>query len=149
MSFLAAGDEAAGSADYRVDLIALVPDMTWFGVSPSFTVLSDGTLYYGDYRSIDSTILLMGLRFGLVPMLLFCLMLVVATVSVFVRPSPAAVALVAQIPALTSVALITQYGVFLWFVGGLAVASYTLGAQRRSALDRGGRSLTYRVGSTA
>jgi hypothetical protein len=38
------------------------------------------------------------------------------------RANPASIALVAQIPAMFSVALITQYGMFVWFVGGLAVA---------------------------
>jgi hypothetical protein len=41
------------------------------------------------------------------------------------RASAPAIALVAQIPALATVALITQYSTMVWFVAGLAVHAAT------------------------
>ena len=39
------------------------------------------------------------------------------------RGSAATIAVVAQIPAFATVALITQYSIFVWFIIGLAVTS--------------------------
>ena len=54
-------------------------------------------------------------------MLAICVVVVLAG-----RGSPAAVAVASQIPALATVALITQYFPFLWFVAGVAVSSYSV-----------------------
>lgn len=125
--FTAAGDEAGGSAEYRSDLVTLTGEMRALGIATSWTVLPTGETYYGSFQSIDSELVLTGLRFGILPLLLVIVALVVAVVSlVRGRATPAAVAVVAQIPAFATVALITQYGTLAWFIGGLAVASYSL-----------------------
>lgn len=126
-----AGEEAAGSAEYRADLIPLIGKMAWIGASPAREVSAYGVDYYAGYRSIDSALILTGLRHGLVPLLIFVVALVVCAWVVFTgRGSPAAVAVLSQVPALATVALITQYANFFWFVAGVAVASYRL-EQRR------------------
>jgi hypothetical protein len=124
-----AGSEAEGSAEYRSDLIPLFDIMVVLGVSPAREVLPTGTDYWGGFRSIDSAYILIGLRYGLLVLALVTLLLVMLVVSVLRRATPASVALLAQIPAFGTVALITQYAVFVWFVAGLAVASYTLGRE--------------------
>ncbi|MGV9194817.1 hypothetical protein ACQ143_10795 [Microbacterium sp. MC2] len=132
-----AGDEAAGSADYRADLLPLVREMNVLGVSDARRVSPTGEDYFGSFRSIDSALILTGLRHGLLPLIIFIVMLLICVwVVVTGRGSPAAVAIVSQIPALATVALITQYSQLLWFVAGLAVTSYSLDASRRSSPDR-------------
>jgi hypothetical protein len=46
------------------------------------------------------------------------------------RATAPTVALVAQIPAFATVALITQYSTFTWFVAGLAVFSQSVDGRR-------------------
>ena len=106
----------------------LIDSMVVLGISPSREVLATGEDYWGGFRSIDSALILIGLRFGLLCLAIVVLLLVhpAGRRSCAVRGSPASVALVAQIPAFATVALITQYAVFVWFTAGLAVASYTL-----------------------
>ncbi len=131
-----AGSEAEGSAEYRSDLLPLLDQMQLLGISPSREVLATGEDYFGGFRSIDSALILLGLRFGMVPLLIAVAILVIAVFAVLVgRGSPAAVALVAQIPAFATVALITQYAGFVWFVGGLSVASYSLYRRDRAPQD--------------
>lgn len=125
--FGAAGAEAEGSAGYRLDLTSLLGSMVLLGVSPSREVLATGEDYWGAFRSIDSALILIGLRFGIVCLAVVLLLLGLLVASTFGRrATPAGVALVAQIPAFATVALITQYASFVWFAAGLAVASYTL-----------------------
>ncbi len=129
-----AGDEAAGSAEYRADLLPLVGDMNAIGVSDARRVDATGVDYFGGFQSIDSALILTGLRHGFVPLAILVLMLAVCVwVVVTGRGSPAAVAIVSQIPALATVALITQYAPFLWFVAGIAVSSYSLAWRRDGA----------------
>ncbi len=122
-----AGDEAAGSANYRADLLPLIGEMNLIGVSDARRVLATGEDYFGSFRSIDSALILTGLRHGYLPLLIFIAMLAICVIVVLTgRGSPAAVAVASQIPALATVALITQYSPFLWFVAGVAVSSYSV-----------------------
>ncbi|MGG7465878.1 MULTISPECIES: hypothetical protein [unclassified Plantibacter] len=125
--FTAAGDEAVGSADYRGDLVSLVADMNVIGVSPSMTRLPNGDVYFGSFHSIDSALILFGLTYGLLPLVL-ALALLVAGVIVLLRGRGNAplVGVIAQIPALMTVALITQYSMLFWFVFGVSVTAYAL-----------------------
>lgn len=122
--FTTAGSEATNSADYRGDLLSLVPDMSIVGFSANGVKSPNGSLYFGRFHSIDSTLILTGLTYGLLLLTLAVVLLLVATGLVLTRrATPATIAVVAQIPALATVALITQYGSFLWFVIGVAVFS--------------------------
>ncbi|GAA2091256.1 hypothetical protein GCM10009840_33100 [Pseudolysinimonas kribbensis] len=123
--FLDAGAEAGGSADYRVDLLQLLPQLKPFGSSDDWSSVTANGTYLGSFAAtIDNALLLIALRFGIVPALVLVLLLGAGIVSILIphRATAASIGLVAQIPALFSVALITQYGMFLWFVGGLAVS---------------------------
>ena len=51
------------------------------------------------------------------------LLVIAAGAVILGRASAATLAVAAQIPSLVTVALITQYSVFLWFVVGVAVAT--------------------------
>jgi hypothetical protein len=133
-TFLEAGQEAAGSAAYRSDLLSLVPQMRLLGVADVFQVLPDGTAYFGSFRSIDSALILLGLSYGLIPLFAVAGLLVGAVVLVLRRKAtPPTIALVAQLPGLATVALITQYSCFLWFMCGLAVSTQVIQKQRQQA----------------
>ena len=125
--FMAAGEEAGGSAEYRSDLGVLIGEMRALGITTSWTVLPTGETYYGSFQSIDSELVLTGLRFGILPLAALVFALVTCVVGlVRGRATPAAVAVAAQIPAFATVALITQYGYLAWFLAGVAVTSYKL-----------------------
>src|SRR5690606_8527775 len=111
--------------------IPLIGKMTWIGLSPAREVSANGVDYYAGYQSIDSALILTGLRHGLVPLIILVAALACCGwVVVTGRGSPAAVAVLSQVPALATVALITLYSQFFWFVAGVAVASYSLRRQR-------------------
>lgn len=122
-----AGSEAAGSAAYRGNLLDLLPFVDLLGTTSAAYTAPDGTKYIGGFRSIDSQLLIFGLAYGWLTLGCVLLLLVLAIVAVWNRRGGvAAIAIVAQVPALATVALITQYAVFFWFVSGLAVASSAL-----------------------
>lgn len=131
----AAGEEAAGSAGYRTDLLVLIRQVRPFGSSGDWTSLVTGDYYLGHFaRSIDNALMLMLLRYGTIPTLLL-LATIVCVVLLVVRQvgrNPAALAVVGQLPSLVVVALITQYGTFLWFCVGLAIG---WGPVHRAAAD--------------
>jgi hypothetical protein len=88
-------------------------------------VLPTGETYYGTFQSIDSELVLTGLRFGSLPLLVVIAAIVACVLSLLRgRATPASVAVAAQVPAFATVALITQYGFLMWFLAGLAVTAY-------------------------
>lgn len=124
--FAAAGDEATDSAAYRGHLLSLAGEMRVLGLSTSFTRSPTGRVTFGDFRSIDSALMLQGLTYGWLSLVVAVVLLVVGTVAVLTgRASAPTVAVVAQIPALATVALITQYSAMFWFMAGLAVYAAT------------------------
>jgi hypothetical protein len=119
-----AGAEASDSADYRGDLVSLFSTMNLVGVAGSAQKNSAGSLYFGNFRSIDSQLILTGLTNGLIVLIAIAVALVFGILLVLRgKASPATIALVAQIPAFATVALITQYSIFVWFVAGLAATT--------------------------
>lgn len=119
-----AGSEATDSASYRGDLTSLFGTMNLVGVASSAQKNSAGSLYFGNFRSIDSQLILTGLTNGLI--VLFAVVVALAFGVLLVirgKAAPATIALVAQIPAFATVALITQYSIFVWFVAGLAATT--------------------------
>jgi hypothetical protein len=126
-TFDAAGDEATASAGYRVDLLSLLPTMRPFGLADSLYESPTGERTFGGYDSIDSAVLLVGLDYGWLPMAVVVLLLLAGLVCLLRgRATAPTIAVVAQIPALATVALITQYSTLLWFVAGLAVFSQSV-----------------------
>ncbi|GEL94962.1 hypothetical protein [Cellulomonas composti] len=134
--FTAAGSEASNSADYRGDLLSLVPSMNWLGRTSEVTTDAAGETRYGAFGSIDSAPILLGLDYGILPLLVLLGAAVVAAVAlVRANRSAALVAVVALLPGLTSVAFITQLTPMFWFVVGLAVAHVDVLAGRDPASD--------------
>ena len=120
--FVAAGDEASNSAAYRADLLSLVGDIDILGLSSAFDRTPTGQVRFDDFGSIDSALILQGLSYGWTALAITLLLLAIAAAAVLRRRASAGtIAIVAQIPALATVALITQYATMLWFVAGLAV----------------------------
>jgi hypothetical protein len=113
--------EEQQSATYRAELYrTLVPQLPPFGKSEIVTFTSAGTRI-GRFESTDSSFLYLGLNFGwiivamlLIPLLFIAFRLIAGTASI------AEVGLFGQLPLLTTVALVTQYQSFLFFVAGFA-----------------------------
>ena len=124
--FLDAGEEAGGSASYRTGLLDLIPLIRPLGAAPNLDGVVIGGQYLGYYaNSIDNALLVVALRAGWIPTILLALAIIASIVPLFRRggASPANIAVATQIPSLFTVAFITQYGMFFWFMVGLAVAS--------------------------
>lgn len=120
----AAGGEAVGSAGYRTDLLVLLQQVELIGNAGDWQALVAGDFYLGFFAdSVDNALVLALLRYGLVPTLLMAAAIIWPALAVLRRQqrNPAALAVAGQLPSLVVVALITQYGVFLWFCVGLAV----------------------------
>ncbi|MDO8106811.1 hypothetical protein Q6348_06325 [Isoptericola sp. b441] len=124
--FAAAGSEAAGSAAYRPALLRLLPTIRVLGMSGARERSAAGTTSFGAFGSIDSAVILAGVTYGLIVVVLLLGLHVTAAATLLRRtePSPAQIAIVAQLPAVLTVALITQYAMFFWFMAGLAVSTY-------------------------
>ena len=129
--FQAAGDEAANSAAYRADLIALVADIDVLGLSSAFSRGPDGSVRFDSFGSIDSALILHGLTYGWLSLVVVMVLLAGAVAAVVLRRATApTIAIAAQVPALATVALITQYATMVWFVAGLAVWAQAARAAR-------------------
>ncbi len=129
--FETAGDEATNSANYRGDLLQLVPDIDLLGISSAAYRSPTGELFFGTFQSIDSQVLFTGLTYGWFALTAGVALLVGGVIVVLRgRATPATVAVVAQIPALATVALITQYSMWFWFMVGLAVFTQLNGTAR-------------------
>ena len=136
-TFEAAGSEATNSAAYRGNLTTLIPDMAPLGLSSIASRTSTGELYFGRFRSIDSEIILLGLTYGWIPLVIALTLLFAAAVAVILRRvNPPAVAIIGQIPALATVALITQYEMYFWFMAGLCAFAYS-NHEAKSRLSNG------------
>jgi hypothetical protein len=131
-----AGTEASGSAAYRLDIIALVAHMNAVGLSDVVRRAPTGELYFENFQSIDSQLILTGITSGFLAVGVVVLALVYAVVLVVTgRAQAPTIALVAQIPALATVALITQYATVLWFVVGLTAADFAARASAARAAE--------------
>ncbi|GAB3598423.1 hypothetical protein [Microbacterium tumbae] len=123
--FGTAEDDLAVSGGYRSDLFVLLSQVQLFGSPGDWQSRVVGDQYLGYFaRTIDNALLLILLRVGWVPTLLLVAALVCAALAAVRKStrSPASLAVVGQLPSLVVVALITQYGMYLWFCVGLAIA---------------------------
>lgn len=137
-TFESAGSEASDSASYRGDLTTLLPDISVLGLSPARHVAPNGDLFFGQFRSIDSAMMLLGLTYGWLALIAAAVALAAAVYLVVARQAtPPTIAIAAHIPALLSVALITQYETFVFFLAGLAVSSQAHSMERQRALTAG------------
>lgn len=134
--FLDAGEEAGGSASYRTGLLDLLPLIRLLGAAPNLDGVVIGGQYLGYYaNSIDNALLVVALRAGWIPTILLALVIIGSIAPLLRRggASPANIAVATQIPSLFTVAFITQYGMFFWFMVGFAVASELA---RRDAIEK-------------
>jgi hypothetical protein len=121
-----AGEDTSASSLYRVLIYQnLVDVMQAFGRTPA-AVTTGETTYYGTFRSIDSAFLFLGLAYGWVfPAVLLIAYAGLVLRAIARRTSPAEIALLGTLPALATVALITQYQMVIWFMVGIAVTLAT------------------------
>ncbi|WP_375426336.1 hypothetical protein [uncultured Friedmanniella sp.] len=131
--FLASGNEAEGSALYRSELLQLVGYIQPFGLAANFTVSTTSQTSIGEFGSVDNALLLFALTYGWVPTALLALLFAGAVAALFRgRATLAVVAVIAQLPALVTVALITQYAAVFWFAVGLAISTQVIANQTRA-----------------
>lgn len=110
------------STDYRQDLaLSFITDLHPLGLGDGIAILN-GRQFYRQFTSIDNAYALMGLQLGWVPVAIIVLGLVAVCIRLLRRRGGAEdVSLLAQGVVLGTVALITQYGLAVFFVVGLAV----------------------------
>lgn len=124
MSALAEDQGAVGSAAYRSDLADLIGYIDAIGTSGAIQISPSGTPYFGNFQSIDNQLLIFGLNYGWFTVVAFLAIVAYFGVSVLAgRVSSAELAVFSQLPALITVALITQYAIFFWIAVGLAVGA--------------------------
>lgn len=122
-----AGAEASGSADFRVSFVKLLGQMRLVGVSASTSRDASGAMSFDGFSSLDDQLILMGVSSGLISLGIVIALLVTAIVVLLRRRAePATIAMVAQIPAFVTVALVTQYAEFVLFTIGVAVTAQQL-----------------------
>lgn len=139
LSVFASDDLAEGSALYRSDLLSLISGMRAFGLTNDYAVSTTREVSVGGFGSIDNAVLLFGLIYGWVPLVVLGLVALGAVVTVLRRrATTATIAVVAQLPALFTVAFITQYASVAWFSAGLALGSHAVLRVRRPT-GRGAR----------
>lgn len=121
-TFASVSSDLTGSADYRSDLAAtFLPDLVPLGLANGVSFLGERQMYR-QFTSIDNAFALVGLQLGWVPLAI----LILGALGLVMRlirgqAGSADVSMVAQLAVLFTVALITQYGVAVFFVVGLAV----------------------------
>jgi hypothetical protein len=95
------------------------------GGDRSWETLVVGDTYLGFFaRSVDNAIISILLRFGYLPTaLLFAVVIAAIVISARQGMNAAGIAVLAQIVSLFAVALITQYGMLLWFLVGVAATA--------------------------
>lgn len=135
--FAVAGSEASNSAAYRMDLLGLLSQVQPLGISPSFHRTVTGDAFFGAYHSIDSALVLIGVTYGWIPLvILLCGALLAVGTMLRGQAAAPVIAVVAQLPAFATVAMITQYAAWAWFVAGLAIAAQVVERQRLAAQPR-------------
>ncbi len=119
------GTEVQTSTAYRETL--------WqYGFKQIKTLGDAGATYF----SVDNAYLRLGLELGWIPLCLFAVLALLPVVAVVRRDAGAGeIALAATSVMLLTVALLTQWQSFVWFVAGVTVVSRSL---RRNAVSRGG-----------
>lgn len=141
--FADAGNEAEGSAEYRVDLLALLPEVAPIGFSDAITQSPSGETLTGTFASIDSAWLLLGLHYGALALIVGTLAYLATAFTLLRRATAPTIAVVAAAPIVLTVAFITQFGTWFWFVAGLAAASH---AMRTSGAPTTDHQFTHRDG---
>lgn len=148
--FTDAGAEAAKSGAYRESLLSLVGGISLLGQSAATRISASGESFHGEFNSVDSAFLLLGLNYGALALALGLVAYVAAGIMVLRRRGgPAVIAVVAQGPALLTVALITQYAALFWFTAGLAVYSLLRAGEGSSVKQPPLEDATDATGSSA
>ncbi|GAB79036.1 hypothetical protein SAMN05421595_2896 [Austwickia chelonae] len=142
-----AGSEAEESALYRGRLWDLADTVELFGLASSAHISPSGTLYFGQFRSIDNAVLLGAMTYGWLPIALASAILLVGAVALLRgRYSAPLAGVLAQTPGLFSVAFITQYEVFYWALVGMACAAAAESHEEHSSAGQDPESVSASTG---
>jgi hypothetical protein len=118
--------EGQSSLNYRFSMYsAYLQEVQLFGPSP----------VVGLTGSTDSAVLAIGLKFGWIVALIALVPIFISAIRILIgSASVAEIALVGQLPLLTSVALVTQYELIFFFIAGIAAQSAI--ADRQARINR-------------
>ncbi|MGO1488735.1 MAG: polysaccharide biosynthesis tyrosine autokinase [Arachnia sp.] len=138
--FAESGAEASNSASYRIWLLDLVGTLRPVGYATAFERATSGATSFGGFRSIDNAVLFYALTNGWIPALVLIVLIVPAGIRLLRRRGGVGTAvLLAQVPALFSVALITSYSYVFWFSAGLAATEILATSTKKSGFLRSRR----------
>lgn len=147
-TFARAGDEAGRSGRYRSDLMQMFPLTKPLGLADGYSENGTGSFLWNGLYSIDNAFLRLSVNFGYLAMVPVLLIFVLAIILVAVRrASPATVSLAAVTPALFTVALITQFGAFVFFCAGIASVAWLRRENSRDQHDRPNPQMTHGIHS--
>ena len=145
LSFLgSASTELNDSTKYRANYASILEFLRWVGPASNGITLPDGDYGYasslypgGVIKTVDNSLLLMGMQFGICAMVLFA-MIIIATWSRLPAAAsrPEVVAVAGQAFSLLTVAMITQYALLYWLCLGYVAGRFitTSRADERSAV---------------
>lgn len=133
----AADEQLESSWQQRFKMLELFGRAQLIGAAGNAVPAVDGRIGYagasGVYLTVDNWPLILSLQYGLIAGgLVVVLLSIVVIVALRKWRSSASVALISAVPAVFSVAMITQYAAIFWLVGGLVVGS-SLRARVQSA----------------
>ncbi len=124
-----ASDEVDASTAYRSDYVTVLRHLQLLGPATNKVQLSDYSIGYvspaypgGVIKTVDNSVLLAGLQFGIVPMAIFAALVVLIPYRVVRnRSNVALIAAASQTTSVLTFAMITQYAYFYWLILGVAV----------------------------
>jgi hypothetical protein len=129
--FGSAGRELGDGTQYRERLFAsFFEDLNLVGTANGMATDTGGNMFYRQFRSIDSALIVTGITYGTIVLVIVLLLIAACAIALLRgRATPARIAVVGQIPVLATVALITQYAEVAWFLAGIAAVSSALEAR--------------------
>lgn len=123
--FSSASEETSRSAEHRLAILNLIPYLNIFGVADDYTESAGGQFNWHGVISIDNAFLRMGVNFGILLAFVFLVGILILLFVVLSRRGTAPmISVVAVIPALFTVSLITQFGALFWFYVGLVALTW-------------------------
>lgn len=129
-----AATETQSTGAYRDNLMSMFPLTKPFGLADGYSETVSGIFTWHGLHSLDNTFLRLAVNFGWLPMLVVAGALAASVWRVVSRRgSPADISLAAVIPALFTVALITQFGAVVFMCLGISAA---VAAERRELRRR-------------
>jgi hypothetical protein len=111
----------------RLLMLELIDQLKWFGSARNSYTLSDGRVGYlgksGVFGTLDNTVLIFAIQFGAIcALVLVVTMVALVWIGVRRRGLSLSGAVVSQLIAILTVAMITQFAILFWILSGILVS---------------------------